>query len=184
MGGQGKQGAQGQKAGEVKGKAGSIKNTQSKVLELGGDISRTGATMSNQKSMTNKTSKIQGNSNKAHSNTGSKIGKGVRWFVKEIVHTVESIRATEAVLATTVMSAAGRILEKVFVDGLVGYVVSGVMDFFGADDIANDLRKFAARNLVGEANTWFYENTELGKHINELSAIKYDSEFAKKNWII
>ena len=180
MSAQGKQGAQGQKAGEVSGKAGSIKNTQSKVLELGGDVSRTGATISNQKSITSKTKTTQGNSNKAHSNTGSKIGKGVRWFVKEIVHTVESIRATEAVLTTTVMSAAGRILEKVFVDGLVGYVVAGVMDLAGEDDIANDLRKFAARNLVEEANTWFYENTEMGRHINELSAIKYDSELAKK----
>ena len=180
MSAQGKQGAQGQKAGEVSGKAGSIKNTQSKVLELGGDVSRTGATISNQKSITSKTKTTQGNSNKAHSNTGSKIGKGVRWFVKEIVHTVESIRATEAVLTTTVMSAAGRILEKVFIDGLVGYVVAGVMDLAGEDDIANDLRKFAARNLVEEANTWFYENTEMGRHINELSAIKYDSELAKK----
>ena len=178
---QGKQGAQGQKAGEVKGKSSTINSTTSnKIIDSSGNISRTGATISNQKSISTKTTTIQGNTNLAHSNTGAKLGRGVRFFVKEIINTVESIKATEAVLATTVMSAAGRILEKVFVDGLVGYVVSGVMDFFGADDIANDLRKFAARNLVGEANTWFYENTEMGKHINELSAIKYDSELAKK----
>ena len=77
-------------------------------------------------------------------------------------------------------TAVGNIVEAVVIDGLFGYVIAGALDLLGADDLANELRKFAARDLMGELNKSFYEDTEIGKHINEMSTIKYDSEFAKK----
>ncbi len=61
----------------------------------------------------------------------------------------------------------------------IEYGVAGVLDFFGADKAAENIRRDIAIDKVGEMNKWFYENTEVGKHINEQSVLKYDSKIAQ-----
>ena len=151
-------------------------NTRPTAMASGGAAAQTGTTVS-QKTVT--ASEVETNASKAEANTGGIIGKAVRWFVKEVINVIDVIESTKTVIATSVLSAVGNIVEAVVIDGLVGYVIAGVLDLCGADDYANDLRKFAARDLVGEANKWFYEENDIGRHINEMSAIKYDSAVAK-----
>ena len=173
----GRGGSDGHKAGGVEVKSTTVKNaTRPTAFNNNSSMQQTGTTVSQR---TAKSSKVETNVSRAQNNTGSKIGKAVKWFIKEAINAFEKVKATEVVITTSVLSAVGNIVEAVVIDGLVGYVVAGALDFFGADDIANDLRKFAARDQVGEINKWFYEETDIGRQINELSAIKYDSAVAK-----
>ena len=172
---QGSQG--GSKAGGVEVKSTTVQNaTRPTALNNSSSMQNTGTTVSQR---TVNASHVETNASKAESNTGGILGKAVRWFVKEVIHVIEVVEATRVVIATSVLSAVGNIVEAVVIDGLVGYVVAGVLDLCGADDVANDLRRFAARDQVGELNKWFYEETDMGRRINELSAIKYDSAVAK-----
>ena len=175
--GSGQGGHGGHKAGGVEVKSSSVQGaTRPTALNNNSSMQQTGTTVS-QKSV--KSSHVETNTSKAENNTGGFLGKAVRWFVKEVVNVIDVVESTKTVIKTSVLSAVGNIVEAVVIDGLVGYVVAGALDFFGEDDVANDLRKFAARDLVGEANKWFYEETDRGKHINEKSLIKYDSAVAK-----
>ena len=179
MSAKGKQGAQGQKAGEVKGKSGSINSTTSnKIIDSNGKVSRNEVEISKQK-VTSKESTIKSDVTRANENTGAKSGKGLKWFVKELVKDIETEISTDVVLATTVLSAPLRMIEKLD-DAYKGYIVASIYDLIGLDDAANDLRRDAAVNRVEELNKAFYENTSLGKRINEMSTIKYDGELAKK----
>ena len=173
----GRGGSDGHKAGGVEVKSTSVKNaTRPTAFNNNSSMQQTGTKVSQR---TATTSNVETNVSRAQNNTGSKIGKAVKWFVKETINVIEKVKATKTVIATSVLSAVGNIVEAVVIDGLVGYVVAGALDLLGADDVANDLRKFAARDLVGEINKWFYEETDIGRQINELSAIKYDSAIAK-----
>ncbi len=97
----------------------------------------------------------------------------------------EKILSTGAVVTTTVYSGLFKLREK-FQDGalwLVATVTAPVVSLFNKE--AGEKYKEAmmdaiAVDRVAEANKYFYENTKVGKYINEKSYLKYDSEFAKK----
>ena len=178
MSAQGKHGVQGQREGTVSGtKNSSMKGTPVNSIIDSGDISRTGATASSQK-VNDKGPVVHTGVGLADKNTGSHIGKKVKWFVKEFIDVFDKIGSTAAVVGVTIYCAEKRIEEKIL-DGLFGYLVADGLDLIGFDDVANELRKYAARNTTDELKIAFFENTELGKSINDKSLIKYDSQFAE-----
>lgn len=95
-------------------------------------------------------------------------GKVGDWF--------KSAGATVAVATTSVLSGVADIGEAVLDGG--AWVAAKTVGIF-SEDAENAIEEFIARDLVSEANEAFYENTELGKAINDASALKYDSELAQ-----
>lgn len=99
---------------------------------------------------------------------------------------VASASATVVVGLGAVRFGGAKFRER-FVDAganVVGWAGSGFLQFFGNDEAAARVEKiatdFISRDLTGEAKEDFYENTSLGRAINEKSYIKYDSEIANK----
>lgn len=94
--------------------------------------------------------------------------------------------ATLTVGFTSILSGVGSFIEYID-DGLIlatGTISSRILDLIGLDDLAEDIRVNTKEEVkvdkVGELNKLFYEETELGRNINEKSRLKYDSEEAKK----
>lgn len=95
--------------------------------------------------------------------------------------------STLFVAGSSVLAGVQKI-EEFVVDGIVflgGTVVSGIVllgdKIFGTDNasyIMDGTLDFIRRDLVGEARKNFYENTGLGKWINDNSNLKYDSQGA------
>ena len=95
--------------------------------------------------------------------------------------------STLFVAASSVLAGVQKVEEFVF-DGIVflrGTVVSGIVllgdKIFGTDNasyIMDGTLDFIRRDLVGEARKNFYEDTGLGKWINDNSNLKYDSQGA------
>ncbi len=85
------------------------------------------------------------------------------------------VGATVAVAANSMVSGILDVGEGLL-DGVV-WAGATVASWFGVDTTA--AKEFIARDLVDEANEEFYENTELGRALNENSYIKYDSEAAQ-----
>lgn len=115
--------------------------------------------------------------NAAVANTNAKEGKGLRYFLGEILDFTESALATGAVVVTSATSAVMKITEDIG-DGLA-YAVAGAADLLGFDDFAQSTRENIAVDETEEFMRNIYENTELGKKINEASFLKYDSDIAK-----
>lgn len=110
----------------------------------------------------------------------------------------QEYQATKAVVATSVVSGIANIGEGI-ADGLTwtgGKIVEGgswvagkVVGWFSDDaesavmewreTAKQDIKVFIGTDWVGLANQKFYEETELGRRINEKSAIKYNSEIAQ-----
>ena len=128
------------------------------------------------------------------SNASTILGNIGNW-VKE---TAASIGSTAAVVGTSVVSGIANIGEGI-VDGLAwtgGKIVEGgswlvgkVAGLFSKDaeesvmnwreEAKTGVKEFIATDWVGEANKAFYENTDIGRAINENSYLKYDSEIAQ-----
>ena len=105
MGGHGKQGGQGQREGTVSGtKNSSMKGTPVNSIIDSGDVSRTGATASSQK-VNDKGPVIHTGVSLADKNTGSHIGKKVKWFIKEVIDVFDKIGSTAAVVGITIYCA-------------------------------------------------------------------------------
>lgn len=95
--------------------------------------------------------------------------------------------STLFVAGSSVLAGVQKI-EEFVVDGIVflgGTVVSGIVllgdKIFGTDNasyIMDGTLDFIRRDLVGEARKKFYEDTGLGKWINDNSNLKYDSQGA------
>lgn len=107
-----------------------------------------------------------------------------KWY-EDITEWYKKARATECVAATTLASGVLKIYEYAE-DGLTwlgGMAVSGIAKLVGADEFSEKVEEWTmdeiARDKVGELNKAFYEGTELGKAINDASAMKYDSKLAK-----
>ena len=112
--------------------------------------------------------------------------------------TPEGVGATIAVGTTSILSGVAKV-DELIADGIVwveGKKVEGVSWLVGevaglfSEDAKNSIMKWREdvkkgvkseieRDLVGELNEWFYENTKIGQDINEASYLKYDSEAAK-----
>ena len=97
----------------------------------------------------------------------------------------EKFVSTAAVVTTTVVSGAADIVEGA-ADGVIwvsGTIVAGTADLLGEEEFANKVKESTmdaiAVDVVGELNKEFYENTEIGRSINDASAMKYDSEEAQ-----
>ena len=103
-------------------------------------------------------------------------------------------QATGAVIYTSYTSGGLKVVEKI-VDGFQwagGTIASGIFRVLGAlgiisEEDAQAMAGFAeedtmdriAYDAVGEANEWFYEDTDIGRTINDASAIKYNSKEAQ-----
>ncbi len=85
--------------------------------------------------------------------------------------------ATIAVGTTSIVSGVLDVGESLLDGG--AYLVSGTLSLVGLDDAATNVKEFIATDLVGEANKAFYDNTEIGRAINDASSLKYDSEAAQ-----
>ena len=110
-----------------------------------------------------------------------------------------ALMSTEAVIATSVVSGVAKLGEH-FVDvalwcggkisegrAYVAGTIVGLFDKDLGDAIKNaghqanqQMKEWIEFDAVGEANKWFYENTGLGRWINDNSLMKYDSEAAMK----
>ncbi len=85
--------------------------------------------------------------------------------------------ATIAVGTTSIISGVLDVGEALLDGG--AYLVSGALNLVGLDDASTAVKEFIATDLVSEANKAFYENTEIGRAINDASSLKYDSEAAQ-----
>ena len=127
----------------------------------------------------------------------AELPKEKAWYEK-LWDGVKETGATIAVGATSVISGIADIGEGL-VDGLAwtgGKVVEGASWLVGetagifSEDAKEDVMSwrenfkdnehdFIATDWVGEANKALYENTSIGRAINEASAMKYDSNLAQ-----
>lgn len=94
--------------------------------------------------------------------------------------------ATNIVRFNSVVSGFYSVVEFLG-DGVIwagGTLASGVLDLFGQDEEALKLRKdtkdIIKKDVIGDINKWYYEETELGRIINEKSNLKYDSDEAQR----
>ena len=112
--------------------------------------------------------------------------------------TPKEVGATIAVGTTSILSGGAKVIEYID-DGVtwvggkgvegVSWLVGETAGLFSEDtkdsimdwreDVKEDIKNEIDRDKVGELNEWFYENTKIGKSINEASYLKYDSEAAK-----
>lgn len=101
-----------------------------------------------------------------------------------VVSATKQTIATGAVVATSAISGLAKVGELA-IDGVTilgGGAVSGVawlVDHETGENLMNGTLDFVRRDLVGEVNQNFYENTFLGNWINENSNLKYDSAGAQ-----
>ena len=127
---------------------------------------------------------------------GEPIGDDSSLSFSEVM---KSTGATIVVGYTSVSSGILKILEKIN-DGINyeklstfdggAWVVGQIAGIFSDDvkdkimtereEVTNAFKKQIARDLVGEMNQEFYENTELGRTINDNSVLKHDSKTANK----
>lgn len=94
--------------------------------------------------------------------------------------------ATAIVGYTTIMSSIFKIAEYID-DGTIwvkGMVKAHLLRLFGQKEFAEKIENWTmdeiARDKIGEINKIFYENTSIGRAINDNSKLKYDSDTAKK----
>lgn len=106
-----------------------------------------------------------------------------------VVSATKQTLATGAVVANSAFNGLIKVGELV-IDGAViagGTIGAGATWLFHdtwsdnelAGNVMDSSLDFVRRDLVGEANQNFYENTSLGKWINENSNLKYDSTGAQ-----
>ena len=135
--------------------------------------------------------------------TAANVGENVESIANQIGGWVEDKAAvalsTSAVVATSVFSGIMKIDEGIEdgIEWVGGKVVEGgswvtgqVAGAFSAEakenidnwreNFTKSVKEDIARDKVAEANQMFYEGTDVGRWLNDHSAIKYDSEEAKK----
>ena len=122
---------------------------------------------------------VTSNSNQSPAAISSLVGNDDTSFKSEA--------ATACVVSTSILSGVVKIGEYVsdgtyFLNELPFYFGLKVKDFFmgtdDADKLMDNTLDFIRRDRTSELNQQFYENTEIGRKINEVSTIKYDSEEA------
>ena len=84
--------------------------------------------------------------------------------------------ATAAVGAISIANGVLRTGEHIIDGG--AWIASKVVSLFGGDPSV--YKEFIEMDLVGDASDAFYNNTKLGRALNEASYMKYDSDAAKK----
>ncbi len=132
-------------------------------------------------------------------NLASDVGTFAAKVGSAFLEGIATLKSTEAVIATSVVSGVAKLVEH-FADislwcrgNLIegqAYVAGAIVGLFNreiGEAIKNDghqanqqIKEWIAFDAVGEANKWFYESTDLGRFINEYSLMKYDSEVAMK----
>lgn len=114
------------------------------------------------------------------SNASAVVGtpKHTQWLKDNI--TLE----TGAVIGTSIISGVEKLREHI-ADGLIwcgGMIASGsawIFDKEASKRIQKATMDVIAYDVVGQVNKKFYEETYIGKRINEYSSLKYDSTVAK-----
>lgn len=116
--------------------------------------------------------------------------KVVEWsedrdFLENLKNSADVFLSTAAVIATSVKSGVAKLKESLL-DGVLWLgtaAVTGVATLFGEEEWANKVQNTMMDvidfDIVGKVNEALYENTSIGRSINEKSIIKYDSEVAQ-----
>ena len=132
-------------------------------------------------------------------NLASDVGTIVSKLGSIFIDSVKTLKSTEAVIATSVVSGAAKLVEHFadlslwcrgkLIEGQ-SYVAGTIVGLFNKDTgdaIKNaghqanqQMKEWIEFDAVGAANKWFYECTDLGRWINDNSLVKYDSEVAMK----
>ncbi len=102
---------------------------------------------------------------------------GIAGIFQKGFNLLKKTGATISVATTSVVSGVLGFKESLIDGG--AYLVSGTLGLVGLDNASNTVKEFIAVDLVGEANKLFYENTEIGRKLNDASIIKYNSELAQ-----
>ena len=103
----------------------------------------------------------------------------------EILDATKKTAATLYVARRSIGSGLAKLGEWIVVDSLSflgGSIAAGVtwlIDHETGANLMDGTLDFVRRDLVGEANQHFYENTTIGQFINENSTLKYDSAGAR-----
>lgn len=84
--------------------------------------------------------------------------------------------ATVAVTVTSLLSGTASVLESI-TDG-AEWLVADIWEKFD-EEVGKQIKEEIAEDSVNKENEHFYENTELGRTLNDLSYLKYDSKEAK-----
>ncbi len=132
-------------------------------------------------------------------NLASDVGTIVSKLGSIFIDSVKTLKSTEAVIATSVVSGVAKLVEHFadlslwcrgkLIEGQ-SYVAGTIVGLFNKDTgdaIKNaghqanqQMKEWIEFDAVGAANKWFYESTDLGRWINDNSLVKYDSEVAMK----
>lgn len=110
-----------------------------------------------------------------------------------------ALAATSAVTLTGFISGTGKMIENIvdggmylqnqgehLVENAIGNVVGLLNEDLGntikevSDQRLEEAKEIIATDWVAKANDWFYENTGIGKLINENSTLKYNSELSNR----
>lgn len=112
---------------------------------------------------------------------------GATSVVQWVADLPAKVTSTAAVLTNAVVFGVAEVGEDIF-DGIVmagGYLTAGgawVVDQFtggnSAKNILDNVTDFVGTDAVGEAKSWFYEDSSIGQFINDKSFAKYDGKLA------
>lgn len=130
--------------------------------------------------------KVRINSASAVVGTVDKLGWSEdKTFSENLENSLEILESSAAVIGTSIVSGIAGLNEDL-VDGVLWLgtaAVTGIATLCGekewAESAQNKMMDVISYDVVGEANKIFYENTSMGRQINEKSLIKYDSEVAQ-----
>lgn len=112
----------------------------------------------------------------AMKNTGAHIAGKITGFIREKIN-IKSFAATAAIVVSSVVFKLLQMIEAL-VDG-VDYYVAALEDLVGLEEDAQRRREGIAVDNTGDLEKKLYEDTAIGKAINEASLIKYDGLVAK-----
>ncbi len=128
----------------------------------------------------------------AYKETGAAWGQGIKAFFKgegygDLLSALGQTGATVFVIDSSVASGILKLVEYLgdgvtFAAGSIGAGIGWVSDQFTGNNLASETMDYTLnwirRDLVGEINDSFYQNTSFGALINEYSNLKYDGKGA------
>ncbi len=186
----------GNTGGKVSSKVGGLQGVTTGIAGRGGGANATGAKVSGKTMQSSRPVITTGNIDRSGArmtslpfteeeagivwdsmkNTGARIAGRITGFIREKIN-LKSFAATAAIVVSSVVFKLLQMIE-VLVDG-VDYYVAALEDLVGLEEDAQRRREGIAVDNAGDLEKKLYEETALGKAINEASIIKYDGLVAK-----
>lgn len=186
----------GNTGGKVSSKVGGLQGVTTGIAGRGGGANATGAKVSGKTMQSSRPVITTGNIDRSGArmtslpfteeeagivwdsmkNTGARIAGRIKGFIREKIN-AKSFIATAAIVVSSVVFKLLQMIEAL-VDG-VDYYVAALEDLVGLEEDAQRRREGIAVDNAGDLEKKLYEETALGKAINEASIIKYDGYVAK-----